>query len=176
MTGKAPTLCLIAAVAENGVIGKAGELPWRIGSELRHFRKTTMGKPVIFGRRTFEGFGGKPLPGRLNIVVTRDPSFAVEGVITASSLEAAIGIASANAQETGADEIFVCGGADIYRQALPLADRFYLTEVHCAPEGDALFPAFNRAAWIEKSSVTMPPAAGETAGYTLKVLERPKTQ
>lgn len=142
-------LAIVAAVAENGVIGRGDELPWRISGDLKRFRAITWGKPILMGRRTFASIG-RPLPGRTSIVVSRDAAFPVpEGVLLAGSLDAALGLATAEAARLGVDEAAVIGGAEIYAQALPLADRLRLTEVHGRPQGDVRFPAFNRAAWRE---------------------------
>lgn len=162
---------LIAAVAENGVIGRNNELPWHIKSEFQYFKNTTVGHPIVMGRRSFESLG-KPLPKRANIVVTRDRSFRAEGVIVAHSLEEGLGIARDIAAKDKVEEVFIGGGADIYRLSLPGADRLYLTEVHMKPEGDTLFPAFDRSEWQEVKREFHPKLAGETADYTITVLER----
>ena len=167
---------LIAAIAENGVIGNAKggnhySLPWEIKSEFQYFRKTTIGKPLVFGRKTLETFG-KPLPGRQNIIVTRDRDYKVEGALVAHTVEDAITAAKESAAKTGLDEIFVGGGAEIYRAALPFADRLYLTEVHLKPEGDTLFPPFDRACFTEVKREFHQKKEGESADYTITVLER----
>jgi dihydrofolate reductase len=137
-------ISLVAAVASNRVIGRGGRLPWRLPDDLRHFRATTLGKPVIMGRRTFESIG-KPLPGRRNVIVTRDPAFSVEGCCVAHDLDVALDLAGA------APEIVVIGGASLYLDFLPRAERIYLTEVHAEVDGDAFFPDLNPADWIEAS-------------------------
>ncbi len=137
-------IALIAAVAENGVIGREGGLPWRIPEDLKFFKATTLGKPVIMGRKTYDSIG-KPLPGRLNIVLTRDAAWQADGVRAAHDLDTALRIA----QETGADEAMIIGGADIYEMALPHAHRIYLTRIHREFDGDALFPFFDPAQWTE---------------------------
>jgi dihydrofolate reductase len=162
---------LIAAVAENGVIGRNNQLPWHIKSEFQYFKNTTIGKPIVMGRRSFESLG-KPLPKRANIVVTRDKSFAAAGVIVTHSLEEGLKIAKDLAQKDGIDEVFIGGGSDIYRLSLPEADRLYLTEVHLKPEGDTYFPDFNRGEWKEVKREFHPKKEGETADYTITVLER----
>jgi dihydrofolate reductase len=162
---------LIAAVADNGVIGKNNELPWRIKSEFQYFKNTTVGHPIVMGRRSFESLG-KPLPKRANIVVTRDKNFKAEGVIVAHSLEDGLRIAKDIAAKDNVDQVFIGGGADIYRLSLPGADRLYLTEVHLKPEGDTLFPTFDRTAWTEVKREFHPAKEGETADYTITVLER----
>jgi dihydrofolate reductase len=146
-----PHLTLVAAMGENRVIGRGDELPWRLSGDLKRFRAITWGKPILMGRRTFLSIG-KPLPGRTTLVITRDAAFTVpEGVLVASSLEDALAQGAREAARLGVDEIAVVGGAQIYEQALPHADRMRLTEVHGAPEGDVLFPAFDRADWREIS-------------------------
>ncbi|MFK8250287.1 dihydrofolate reductase [Ancylobacter terrae] len=142
-------IVVLAAVAENGVIGRGEGLPWHISGDLKRFRANSWGKPIVMGRRTFSSIG-RPLPGRTSIVVTRDASFAVpEGVLIAPSLGAALEQASAIARRDGVDEVMVIGGAQIYAQALPLADRVRLTEVHARPEGDVHFPTLDPAEWRE---------------------------
>ena len=158
---------LIVAVAENGVIGKDNALPWRLTSDLKRFKAITMGKPIIMGRKTHESIG-KPLPGRTNIVVTRNPSYDAEGCVVVDSLEAAV-IA---AQATGADEAFMIGGAALYEAALPLATRLYLTEVHCACDGDAHFPAWDRGAWRESHREDVSPDDMNQYHTTFSILER----
>ena len=135
-------ITLILAMADNGVIGKDGAIPWRIGDDLKRFKRLTIGKPVVMGRKTWDSLPKKPLRDRANIVVTRQPGWKGEGALTASSLGEAL------AEAAPAAEIMVIGGAEIYRAALPLAQRIELTEVHHAFEGDAHF-AFDREAWRE---------------------------
>nr|AIA18155.1 Dihydrofolate reductase [uncultured bacterium] len=166
-----PKISLVAAVAENGVIGDGTGMPWRIRSELKHFMQTTLHKPVIMGRKTFETLKA-PLKDRANIVVTRDAAYKKPGAIVATSLDKALEIARAIAAETGADEIIVAGGAEIYRQALPFADRLHLTEIHAKPEGSVLFPSFDRKAWKQTRHEPRKALEGESADYTITVLER----
>lgn len=173
MTVTAPLMSIIVAVADNGVIGDGDRMVWSIKSELQYFKRTTMGKPLIHGRKSFAALG-RPLPGRLNIVVTRQKDFTAEGVTVAHDLETAIDIARARAVADGVDEFFIAGGSEIYRQALPQADRLYMTEVHFRPEGKTLFPAFDRNLWQETSRIDCAALPGETAPYTLTVLTRVK--
>lgn len=168
MTAK---VALIAAVAENGVIGTGEDLPWRIRSELKYFMETTRHKPVIMGRKTFETLG-KPLKDRANIIVTRDASYRRDGIIVATSLDKALDVARKVAAETGTDEVMVCGGAEIYNLALPVADKLYITEVHMKAEGHVTFPAIDKAAWSETKREFRKAAEGESADYTITVLER----
>jgi dihydrofolate reductase len=163
---------LIAAVAENGIIGKNNALPWHIKSEFQYFKKTTLGHPIVLGRKSFESLGGKPLPKRANIIVTRDKGFSAPGVLVANSVEDGIKIAKDIAAKGNVGEVFVCGGADIYRLSLPAADRLYITKIHLKPDGDTKFPDFDRSDWKEVKSEFHPAAEGETADYTITVLER----
>ena len=142
-------IVLIAAVAENGVIGQGGTMPWRLKSDMQHLRRSTMGKPVVMGRKTYESLHIKPLPGRTNIVVTRDKDFAAPGVLVTSSLDAALQAARGDTLRRDADAIMVIGGAQIYAQAMPLADRLEITQVHMKPEGDSFFAAIDPAIWRE---------------------------
>jgi dihydrofolate reductase len=141
-------LVLVVAVAENGVIGRAGQLPWRIPGDLKHFKAVTLGKPVLMGRRTWESIG-KPLPGRANIVLTRDPRWRAEGTFGAPSLDAAFAIANREALALGAGEIAVIGGSALFAETLPRAARIELTEVHASPAGDTFFPSFDRSEFSE---------------------------
>ncbi len=168
-----PRLALVVAVADNGVIGREGRLPWRLPSDLKQFRRLTMGKPLIMGRKTFQSIG-KPLDGRDNIVVTRDPAFAAEGVLVARSFEEAVALARTCAEARGADEIAVIGGAQIYAAALPAADRIYLTQVHGAFEGDTVFPALDRAAWQETARERHAAGPKDAADFSLVILDRIK--
>lgn len=155
---------LIAAVARNGVIGRDGDLPWRIPADLRFFKQTTMGKPIVMGRKTFDSIG-RVLPGRTNIVVTRNADFAAKDAIIVASLDDAIAAAD------GADEVMVIGGAEIYRQAVARADRLYLTEVDAEPEGDAHFPEIDRSEWRETARTDHPAADGVPA-FSFVTLDR----
>jgi dihydrofolate reductase len=165
---KRPRIAFVVAVARNSVIGRQGGLPWRISSDLKRFKAITMGKPVIMGRKTWESLPKRPLPGRLNIVVTRDRHYQAEGAV----LTASVADALAQARQTASDEICVIGGSDIFRQMLPVADRLYLTEVDLAPEGDVVFPPLDPKAWRETSRETHARAEGDDAGFVLRVLDR----
>ncbi len=146
---KNPRLALIAAVAENGCIGVNNKLPWYLPEDLKYFKAVTSGKPVIMGRATFDSLG-RPLPNRTNIVITRNAGFsAPEGIRVVHSLDEAIKVAEAVAHINGNEEIVVMGGAQIYGQALPRADRLYLTEVKKKVEGDAFFPDWEKSLWQE---------------------------
>ena len=135
-------LSLVAAVAENRVIGRGGGLPWRLPDELAHFKRTTLGKPVLMGRHTFVSLG-RPLAGRRNVVLSRRPGFAAAGAEVASDLEVALALVA------GAPEAMVIGGAALYREALPRAGRIYLTRVHASPAGDVCFPELDLEEWRE---------------------------
>ena len=147
MTGNGdsrPRVSLVVAAAENGVIGRDGEMPWHLPADLAHFKRLTLGKPVLMGRRTHESIG-RPLPGRLNLVLSRDPQYDPEGCRRVGSLDEAIALAAAE----GAAEIMIIGGGGVYREALETADRIYLTRVQCAPVGDTFFPDPDPAEWRE---------------------------
>ena len=151
MSAAAPAaipLVLVAAVADNGVIGRDNALPWHLGSDLKRFKALTANKPVIMGRKTYESIG-KPLPGRTNIVVTRDWAFKPQGLVMATSLDAALAIARDDAKRRGANAIMVIGGTEIFAQTMPLADRLEITHVHARPEGDTFLPAIDPAIWRE---------------------------
>jgi len=165
------TVALIVAVAENQVIGNKNTLPWNIRSELRHFRTTTLGKPIIMGRKTFESIG-KPLPERSNIIVTSDKNYSAAGITVAHSLEEAIELGKKIAADEGADEVIIAGGANIYAQAISMVDRLYITRVHISPEGDAKFPKFNKDQWHEVKSEFHNAQGGETSDYTIKIYDR----
>ncbi|HCG78419.1 MAG TPA: dihydrofolate reductase [Oceanospirillales bacterium] len=139
---------MIVAVAENGVIGRNNALPWYLPNDLKYFKQTTMGKPVIMGRKTYESIG-KPLPGRTNIVITRQADYQPEGVKVVSSVEAARELAESVCLIDGQEEAMIMGGAEIYALALPHTDRLYLTEVHADVEGDAFFPEYDKSLWQE---------------------------
>ncbi|MCD0416248.1 dihydrofolate reductase [Rubrivivax sp. JA1024] len=141
-------LVLVVAVADNGVIGQGNAMPWRLKSDLQRFKQLTLNKPVIMGRKTYQSIG-RPLPGRTNVVVTRDPAFAAAGVVVAPSFEAAEQVARGDALRRFATEIAVIGGADIFAHWLPRAARLELTEVHARPEGDTYFPAIDPELWEE---------------------------
>jgi dihydrofolate reductase len=157
-------IVIIAAVADNGVIGQGGVMPWRLKSDMQHFRELTTGKPVVMGRKTYDSLHVKPLPKRTNIVVTRDKDFAAPGVLVVPSLEAALEAARGDALRRGSD-IMVLGGAEIYAQAMPLADRLEITQVHAAPEGDTRFPPIDAALWRERGRSTHPAGPGDDAAY-----------
>ncbi|HEX4043459.1 MAG TPA: dihydrofolate reductase [Xanthobacteraceae bacterium] len=165
-------IVLLAAVAENGVIGRGDALPWRLKSDMAHFRAQTMNKPVVMGRKTYQSIG-KPLPGRTTIVVSRDRGFAAPGVLAAGTLADALAAAHGDALRRGCDEIVVAGGGDIYAQAMPLAARLVITEVHQRVDGDARFPAIDPKLWRENARSEHPPGAGDEAAFAFVSYERP---
>lgn len=171
-----PRLALVVARARNGVIGRDGGLPWRLRSDLQRFKAITIGKPCLMGRATWESLPLKPLPGRLNVVLTRDQSYEPDGMargaLVCASLDEAIEIAREQAAEDGMDEICLIGGAQLYADALPRAKRLYITEVEAEPEGDTLFPAFDETAWIETSSEHHEPGEKDDHAFTFRILDR----
>jgi len=160
-----PSLSLLVAVAENGVIGRDNALPWRLPDDLKRFKALTMGKPILMGRSTFESIG-RALPGRTSLVLTRSPAWSAAGVTVVHSLEEAI------ARAAGAEELLVIGGAQVYALALPRAARIYLTRVHASVSGDTRLPELGRAAWREVSRAEHPPDALHAHAMTFSVLER----
>jgi dihydrofolate reductase len=164
-------LVLVAAVAENGVIGRDGRLPWHLRSDLQHFRAVTLGHPAVMGRKTYDAIG-KPLAGRTNIVVTRDPAFAAPGVVAAPGLDAALAIARGDALRRGAAEIMIIGGADLYHQTIDRAARLEITRVHARPEGDSVFPQIDPARWRETGRREHPAGRDDDAAFTTLVYER----
>ena len=164
-------LSLIVAAAENGIIGRDNALPWRLTGDLKRFKEITMGKPIIMGRKTYESIG-RPLPGRTNIVLSRDPAFRADKIKVVSDFPSAEAVAQDAARRAAVSEIMVIGGAGIYRLAFPHADRIYLTEVHAAVQGDAVFPSYDKAEWIEQSRTYQRAANDETSDYSFVTLDR----
>ncbi len=155
-------------MAENGLIGAAGGLPWRLPDDMRHFMDTTMGKPVIMGRKTFESMKAA-LPGRANIVLTRDREWQREGAEVVADLDAALALGEARAVADGVDEVMVIGGADIYALALPRATRLYVTHVHAAPEGDVYFPDIDFSGWVCEHESRHEADERHSAAFTIRV-------
>jgi dihydrofolate reductase len=164
-------IVLVVAVAENGVIGRDNQLPWRIRSDLKFFKSVTMGKPVVMGRKTYMSIG-KPLPGRTNIVITRQGDFSAAGIVVAPGIEQALAAARGDALRRSADAIAVIGGTDIFRQTMPLADRLILTLVHAKPPGDTYFPAVDPAVWREAERLPQPKGPDDDYGFTIVNYER----
>jgi dihydrofolate reductase len=167
-----PHLALVVARARNGVIGRDGGLPWRLRSDLQRFKAVTMGKPCIMGRKTWDSLPLKPLPGRLNLVLSKDESFEAKGAAVCTTLDEAVEIAREQAMDDGVDEICVIGGTALFATALPRARRLYLTEVEAEPAGDAVFPPFDEAAWVEVSSDAVPAGEKDDHDFVFRVLER----
>ncbi len=168
-----PEIVLVVAAARNRVIGRDGDLPWRLPSDLKHFKALTMGRPMVMGRRTFASIG-RPLPGRTTVVVSRDPTYAIDGASTATSLDAALALAAEVARRDGVDEVMVVGGGEIYAQALPFADRIELTEVDLAPptEGAVLFPPTDPRDFVETARVAGMRTEKDEANFTYVTLQR----
>jgi len=158
---------LIVAWGHNRVIGRAGKLPWHLPADLRHFRQTTMGHPIVMGRRTWESIG-RALPGRRNIVITRNPAWSAPGC------ESARGLGAALAMCAGEAEVFVIGGAQLFAEALPLAQRLFLTEIDADFDGDTFFPPFDPAGWRETAREHPQPDAGRPYGIDFVTLENRK--
>lgn len=164
-------IILVVAVAENGVIGRDNQLPWRIKSDLKFFKSVTLNKPVVMGRKTYRSIG-KPLPGRTNIVITRQQDFAAPGILVASGIDQALSAARGDALRRGADAIAVIGGTEIFAQTLPLADRLILTLVHANPPGDTYFPPVDPAVWREAERLPQPKGPDDEYGFTIVNYER----
>src|SRR5262245_22621393 len=158
-------------MAENGVIGRDNRLPWRLKSDMQHFRRVTMGKPVIMGRKTFQSLM-QPLKGRTTIVVTRDRGFTAPGAIVAFDLAAALAAARGDALRRGADAIMVAGGADIYGQMLAGADRLLVTLIHDRCDGDAVFPAIEPSRWHEVERAEHGAGPDDAADFAFVRFER----
>ena len=161
----APRVSLIVAMAQNGVIGRDQGLPWRLSEDLKRFKSTTLGKPMLMGRKTFESIG-RALPGRVNLVMSRAAGWAAPGAVTVHSL------AEALAQAAEATELVVIGGAEIFRLVLPCAWRIYLTRVHAEVAGDTYFPEFDAAQWVGIEAATHPADERNTYAVTFVTLER----
>ena len=158
-------------MAENRVIGRDNSLPWRLPGDMRHFMRVTMGKPVLMGRKTFESMKS-PLPGRTNIVLTRDSGWRRDGVKVVHDLESGLELAQAQCRIDGQDEVMIIGGADIYRLALPRATRLYVTFVHAAPQGDVYFPEFDLQAFRKIEERRHSADERHSADFTIAVYER----
>lgn len=160
------TLSLIWAMADNRVIGIENRLPWKLPADMKWFRQNTMGKPIIMGRLTFESFGAKPLPGRRNIIVSRNPSYTADGIEVYTSLEDALQSTQNN------EETMIIGGMSLYKQALPLADRLYMTLIHANVEGDAWFPEFDLHEWQEMARSDFPADEKNPHAYSFITLDK----
>lgn len=164
-------ISMIAAVAANDVIGADNDMPWRLSTDLKRFKALTMGKPIIMGRRTYESVG-KALPGRLNIVITRQPGFTLTDASVVSSLDAALDLANLEAQKNGVDEIMITGGGQIYRQAMDHATKLYITHVRAEPGGDTLFPAIDPKKWQQVLEEVVAKGEKDTAETIYRVYRR----
>ena len=161
-------IAFVVAVSRNGVIGRDGGLPWRISADLKRFKQITMGKPVIMGRKTWESLPKRPLPGRTNIVITRQAGYDAPGAHVAKGVGAALKIAEAEQPE----EIAVIGGGEIFRMFMPTADRVYLSEAHLSVDGDTFFPELDPEEWRETSREAHEKGPNDSASFTLRVLDR----
>ncbi len=169
-----PEIVLVAAVADNGVIGSAGTIPWRMKSDMQRFKAMTMGKPVVMGRKTFASLP-RPLPGRTNIVLTRDAGFRATGVVVTTSFADACAVAIGDALRRFATEIAVIGGTEIYAQWMDGADRLEITEVHARPEGDTCFAAIEPALWEEVARLRNPAGPDDSADFSFVTYRRRKS-
>jgi len=166
-----PTIALVVAMGENRAIGRGGDLPWHLRSDMKFFRKVTMGNPVLMGRRTFKSLP-RVLDGRLNIVLTRDEGFVAPSAVMAHSLEEGLQAARESCARTGADEIMVIGGEDVFREVLPQTGRIYLTEVHASPEADTWFPELDPTEWLEVFREAHKAGPKDDHDFSFVVLER----
>ncbi len=164
-------LSLICAISNNGVIGRNNKLPWHLSEDLKYFKRTTMGKCIIMGRKTYESIG-KPLPGRTNIIVTRNRNYDVENARVVDSLADAIELAENIAFIDGSEEAFVIGGAQLYKEALPVVERMHLTRIHADVEGDAWFPEFDAQEWEEISRLDFSSSESNPYDYSICVYDR----
>jgi dihydrofolate reductase len=156
----------------NGAIGRSGGLPWRLKSDLALFRELTLGKPILMGRKTWDSLPRRPLPGRTNIVLSRDGSFAPKGAVMCEDFSEAVQIGREAAEDDGAEEVCVIGGEALFALALPKARRLYLSEVEASPPADVFFPAFDEADWVEVRRQHYPAAPGDDHAFVFRVLER----
>ena len=166
-----PFLDIVVAMAENGVIGRDGGMPWHLSSDLKYFKALTLGRPMVMGRKTFESIG-KPLPGRQTFVVTRDPGFAPDGVTVLSDLDAALEAASASAEAKGVTSFVVAGGGALYAATIGRADRLFITRIAASPEGDTRFPTVDPALWQLAASEPMIRGERDSADATFETWVR----
>jgi dihydrofolate reductase len=164
-------IVLVAAIGQNNVIGRDGQLPWRLKSDLQHFRAVTINRPVVMGRKTYESIG-KPLKDRTNIVLTKDLGLIVPGGVLATSLDAAMSMARQDATKRGVDEIMVIGGGDVFERMMPKADRLEITHVHASPEGDAFFPVIDAQLWREIARLDFPAGPDDDASFAVSTYIR----
>lgn len=167
-----PILSIVVARAANGVIGRDGDLPWRLKSDLALFKASTLGKPIIMGRKTWDSLPRKPLPGRMNVVLSRDGSFEPDNAVVCESFMEAVQMAREQAEDDGVDEVCIIGGRSLFEAALLKAKRLYLTEVDATVDGDVTFPDFDEAAWTEVRREEHPAGDGDDHAFVFRVLER----
>lgn len=167
-----PRIAFVVARGANGVIGADGDLPWRLSSDLQRFKAITLGKPVIMGRKTWESLPRRPLPGRLNIVITRQADYQAEGACVVPDPGEALKAAFDQARQDGVDEVCVIGGAQIYGAMMNLAERLYLTEVEASPPGDARLPEIIESEWHEVAREAHPAGERDDHAFVLRTLER----
>ena len=163
---------LVAARGRNGVIGSKGGLPWQLRSDLQKFKQTTIGKPCVMGRKTWDSLQLRPLPGRLNVVISKNPAFSPRGALVCETVEQGLAIARDTARDDEVNEVCVIGGAQIYALTLPRAKRLYISEVEAEPDGDARFPDFDESEWREISAERIEPGEKDDHAFTFRVLER----
>lgn len=164
---------MIVGVAQNGVIGSDQTIPWRIPSDMAFFKRTTMGKPVVMGRKQYETVG-RPLPGRTNIVMTRQRGYTAEGIVVVQTIDAALAKAREIAEADGVDEIMIIGGGELYAQLMPQADRLYVSHIDLAPDGDVRFPTIDPEIWAVVDRPEVEPSPKDEAAYRVNVYERRK--
>ncbi|MDD9909243.1 MAG: dihydrofolate reductase [Ahrensia sp.] len=164
-------LSIVVAAADNDVIGADGDMPWRLSTDLKRFKRLTLGKPMIMGRKTFEAIG-KPLPGRVSIVVTRDRGWQAQGAVVASSIDMAVDLARQLAAAQGVDEVCVVGGGQIYETLLPQSDVLHVTRVHVTPDGDTTFPAIDPDDWSLQHEEPVPASESDSAATTYRIYRR----
>ena len=167
----APKITLVVAVAENGMMGKNGDLPWSLPGDLKQFKEKTVGKPVVMGRTTYQSLG-HALPNRPNIVLSRNPLYRADDAKVVTTLDAALALAYEEAKRLGAGEISVIGGANVFAEIMPRAERMYYTEVHASPEGDTRFPSFDRGEWQETARTGPLQGPKDQYPYSFVTLER----
>jgi len=165
-------LAIVVARAANGVIGRDGDLPWRLKSDLALFKANTLGKPIIMGRKTWDSLPRKPLPGRTNLVLSRDGSFEPEQAVVCESFMEAVQMAREQAEEDGVEEVCIIGGRSLFEAAMSKTKRLYLTEVDAEVDGDVTFPDFDETAWTEVRREAYPAGEGDDHAFTFRVLER----
>ena len=175
MISSKPILTIVVAVADNGVIGNKGRLPWNISADLKRVKELTVGKPLLMGRKTYESIG-KPLPNRKTIVLTRDNEFSVPEVSVYNAFFKAFDGALKEAVRMKSDEVVAFGGARVYAAALPLAQKIYKTEVHCAPQGDTYFPKYNEEEWRETARDYFPNGYKDDYSFSFVCLTRIPTE